>query len=88
MSGVVCPAGIVKLAGEIPTFEGSLLANKITTSDGAVEDSATANGADCPSPRVKLDGSVIDPKVMTVTVAVASTMFGRALAWMIVVPGA
>jgi hypothetical protein len=74
------------LPGAIPTFEESLLTNETTTSDGAGADSVTAKGAVCPSPTAKLDGSVIDPKVTTVTVAVASTMFGSALAWMIAVP--
>ena len=87
MGAVVCPAGIVMLAGEIVTFEGSLLTNKMTVSTGADADSVTAKGMDCPSPTVALDGSVMDPNVTTVTVAVMSTIFGRALAWIMAVPG-
>jgi hypothetical protein len=75
------------LAGEIVTLEGSLLTNKMTASTGAGADSVTAKGADCPSPTVKLDGSVMDPNVTTATVAVTSTIFGKALAWIMAVPG-
>ena len=87
VEGVVCPAAMVTLAGETATLEESALASEtVTPPAGAADDRVTARAADCPSPTVTPDCRVIDPKVTTVMVAVVSTMFGRAFAWMIAVP--
>ena len=79
---------MVTLAGEIDNLDASLLDSEtISPPLGAGADKVTAKVADCPSPTEKLDGKMIDPKVTTVIVAVASTRFA-AVACTIAVPTA
>jgi len=84
-AGVVCPAPMVTVDGEIVTFEASLLFRVTVTPEGVAVESETANTADCPSPTVTLEVRLIPPSVVTVTFAVVSARLG-ALAWITAVP--
>ena len=86
VAGVVAPAAIDTLAGTV-TLDGSLL-SRVTVSPpaGAACDKVTANTADCPKPTAVVPGTLIDSGPCTVTLAVVSAMFGRALAWITVEP--
>src|SRR5579864_4847854 len=88
-AGVVCPAAMVMLLGDIVTFVVSLLLSAtVTPPAGAAVPRVTANAADWLGPTVTLEGSVMVPGATTVTLALASAMLGRALAWMVAAPGA
>jgi hypothetical protein len=88
LAGVVCPAKIVMLAGEIVTFVGSLLTSAIVRSATAGVDKLTANVADAPKFTDAFDGSRMVAGAVTITCAVASGIFGRLLAWITAVPEA
>ena len=76
-AGVEWPARIVILVGAIVSFVRSLLARAIVRSTGAGLARLTANAADAPSPTVGLAGRLTVAGAATVTLAVASAMFGR-----------
>ena len=74
--GAVWPAATVTVAGEIVTFEVSLLVKVITTPPaGAAAGRLTASGFDWPIPTVALAGTIMVPALCTVTLAVASVRF-------------
>ena len=75
--GVDWPARIVILAGVMVSFVMSLLARAIVRSTGAGLARLTANVAEAPSPTVGLAGRITVAGGATVTLAVASAMFGR-----------
>ena len=75
--GVDWPARIVILAGVMVSFVISLLARAIVRFTGAGLARLTANGTDAPSPTVGLAGRITVAGAATVTLAVASAMFGR-----------
>ena len=87
-AGAVAPAAMLTLGTEIVTFEVSVLASAIVTADGAPEDKVTGNGMVWLNPTLGLDWTLIGPKISTVTLAVASAMFGRLLAWIRAEPAA
>ena len=88
VAGVVCPAAIVTVVGEIVTLAVSLLDKAtVTPPAGAAAGNVTANAAVWLGPTVTFDGRPIVPALTTVTLAVVSAMFGRELAWIVVVPG-
>ena len=80
-AGVVAPAAMATLAVTV-TLDGSeLVSAMVTPPAGAGVAKLTGNAADWPNPNATgLAGSVIEPGV-TVTLAVASAIFGGALAW-------
>ena len=81
VDGVVCPAAMLTLVGDTVTFVVSLLLRvTVTPPAGAAVPSVTANCADWLGPTVMPEGSVIVPGAATVTLAVVSATFGRALA--------
>jgi hypothetical protein len=86
VAGVVEPGGMVTLAGTV-TLEGSLeISVMVTPPAGAAEVRLTAKVADFPNGSVMgLAGTMIVPGV-TVTLADASAMYGRALAWIAAEP--
>ena len=85
--GVVDPAAMVTLAGEIVTLEVSPLLNcTVTPPAGAAAGRVTANAVDCPRLTLALAGRLMLPPELTVTLAVASGTFGEALAWITVLP--
>src|SRR3989442_15360757 len=88
VAGVVCPAATTTPEGLTLTFEISLLDSvTVTPPDGAGVGKVTGKGVESPGPTVIFDCRPIVPALSTVTAAVASAMSGRALAWMVVVPG-
>jgi hypothetical protein len=75
--------------GETVAFVVSLLARvTVTPPVPAGADKETAIGADWPGVNERLAGSEIEPRVVTVTVAVVSARFGKELAWIVAVPPA
>jgi hypothetical protein len=58
------------------------------TGEGAGEGSVIANVPDWPSDTLVFAGTPMAPALATVTVAVASGILGKALAWITVVPNA
>src|SRR5215472_16258189 len=89
VAGVVCPAAILTLAGDTVTLVVSLLLSvTVTPPAGAAVPRVIAKAADCPGATTTLEGKVMVPGAATVTLAVVSATLGRALAWMVVVPGA
>src|SRR4051794_38746385 len=86
--GVVDPAGMKTLEGEIATVLVSLVASATTTPPaGAGEPICTAMGADCPSATDTPVASVIVPGDCTRMVVVASETFD-AVTWITVEPAA
>jgi hypothetical protein len=61
VAGVVAPAEIVTVAGEIETTAGLLLDRATVTAVGAGADKVTWNGADWPRPILSPEGSAIVP---------------------------
>ena len=89
VAGVVCPAGMVTLTGEIVTLLLSLLDSvTVTPPDGAAVPNVIGNATDWLGPTAMLEGSVIVPGATTVMLAVVSATLGKKLAWRVVVPGA
>ena len=86
--GAVAPCAMVTLDAEIVTFEVSLLARATVTAEGADADKVTGNETVWLNPMLGLDGTLIGPKISTVTLAVTSAMFGRLLAWITADPAA
>ena len=86
--GVVDPAGMVTVAGEIETTPELLLDRAtVTPPVPAGADNVTWKGADWPRPTVTPEGSEMLPPLCTVTVAVALVTLGAVLdAVMVVVP--
>ena len=81
MSGVVLPVSIVRLDGDmVALLESLLFSVTVKPPLGAGVPSVIAKGADCPGETVTLAGRLIEPGGMTVTLAVASGTFGKALA--------
>jgi hypothetical protein len=70
----------VKGPADSNTFEGSLLETVTVTGAAAGAGSEIANVPDRPNPTDMLAGTVIVPALWTVTFAVASAIFGSALA--------
>jgi hypothetical protein len=87
-AGVVWPARIVMLAGEIVSLVVSLLVRAIVRSADAGLARLTANAVDLPMPTVRLDGSVTVAGADTVTFSVASAISGVLLAWITAEPAA
>jgi hypothetical protein len=79
---------MVKGPLEMATFVGSLLTTVTVTGAAAGEGSVIANVTDWPSETEVFAGVPMAPALATVTLAVASTIFGRALAWITVEPKA
>jgi hypothetical protein len=90
VAGVVWPAAIVTLAGEIASFVGSLLSSvTVTPPVGAGEPRLTVTGTDALSPTLRLAGRLMAPGAVTVILAVAFGMFGVVVEAVIVAePGA
>ena len=81
VSGVVLPAGIVTLEGETTTRVVSLLLIvTVTPPAGAAVPSVTGNVANWPGATDKFAGRLIVPGGTTLTLAVVSVTFGKALA--------
>lgn len=88
VAGMFAPPGIVTIAGEIATFDVSLLFNvTVTPPAGAAGPMVTAKGADCPNGTLRPEGRPIVPEPITVTVAVVSPKAGSELAWITAEPG-
>ena len=77
VAGVVCPARMTTVLGEIVALEVSALTRVTVVLAGAATGKVTANAVDCPSPTDVLAGSPMAPATCTVTVAVASGIFGK-----------
>lgn len=87
-AGAVCPAAMVTLAGDIVSFERLLLLSVMVTLDAAGAPKFTGKATDLPKPTLGLDGSVIVPGGVTVTLAVAFAICGvEVLAVIVVEPG-
>ena len=86
--GAVAPCAMETLDAEIVTFDGSVLASAMVTAAGAAADKVTGNAMVWLNPTLGLDGTLIGPKISTVTLAVTSAMFGRLLAWITAEPAA
>ena len=88
VAGVVAPAAIVTVAGEMLTLFESLLASvTVTPPAGAGPGSVTWNAADWPKATLTFEGSRMAPLFCTVTAAVAFETFGETvLAVIVVVP--
>jgi hypothetical protein len=81
VAGVVCPAAILTVAGDTVTFVVSLLLSvTVTPPDGAGVPKVMVNAVDWPGPTAMPVGRLIVPGAVTVTLAVVSATFGRALA--------
>lgn len=80
VAGAVWPARIVTDAGETVTLVWSLLASPIVKFTGAALASVIGNATFAPSPTLGLDGRLTVTGPATVTLDVASGMFGRRLA--------
>ena len=81
MAGVVWPAAILTVAGDTVTFVVSLLLSVMfTPPTGAGVPKVIVNAADWPGPTVMPLGRPMVPGAVTVTLAVVSAIFGRALA--------
>lgn len=89
VAGAVDPAAMKTLAGDTATVDGSPpLKLTVTPPAGAGVPNVTAKATDCPSGTLKFAGSPIAlEEVVTITVVVVSPYPGKALEWMIVVPG-
>jgi hypothetical protein len=79
---------MVTLAGEMVTFDVSLLASAIVRLAGAGLARLTAKAAVALNPTVGDAGRFTVAGAVMVTLAVASAMFGRLLAWITTEPGA
>jgi hypothetical protein len=88
VDGVVWPERMVTDAGETVTFVGSWLRSPMVRLAGAVLARVMGNATDAPRPTVGLDGKFTVTGAETVTLAVASGIFGRLLAWITVEPAA
>jgi hypothetical protein len=87
VAGAVAPSGIETVVGATVTFEVSLLASDtVTPPAGAGVPKVTANEADWPNPTDRFAGKPIIPGTTTITLAVVSGTFGRALAWIVADP--
>ena len=87
VSGVVLPAAIVTLEGEMFTRVVSLLLSvTVTPPAGAAVPSVTGNATDWPGGTVTWAGRLIVPGGRTVTLAVVSAISGKALACRVAVP--
>lgn len=86
VEGWVWPAGMVMLAGVMPTLE--LLLERLTvTADAGAAGSVTWNAADCPRFRETPEGRPIAPPLCTITlVAPLETLGAVELAVTIAVP--
>ena len=71
VAGVVCPAAMVTVDGEIFTFEPSLLDSVTVTAEAAAFGKVTGNSAVWPRGTLRLDGIPIGPGLSTVTLASA-----------------
>jgi hypothetical protein len=80
VAGVVAPCRMFTEAGEIVTLDVSLLERFTVTAAGAGTGSVMRYAADCPILRTVLDGRIMDPALCTVTLRVASAIFGTLLA--------
>jgi hypothetical protein len=79
MAGVVWPAGMKTLDGEMLTIKGLLLASVTTTPAPVLgAPNVTGKGSDWPNVR-ETAGNVIAPAEKTLTLTVDSEMPGRAL---------
>lgn len=87
-AGAVAPCAIDTVALDTLTLEGSLLVSVRVSAEGAGVDNVTGNGTVWPSPKPGAAGSVMVPRIWTVTLAVASGMFGKLLAWIVAEPAA
>jgi hypothetical protein len=85
-AGVVWPAGMVTADGEIVTFVVSLLPKVTVVAVGASPLRLTAKVTGWFRGAFVLSGTIMAPRVTTVTLAVVSARFGRSLAWIVVVP--
>src|ERR1035437_6219129 len=83
--GVVRPAGIVTLKGDMVRVLVSVLDNATVTSAAAVCGKVTAKVAVFPRPTVGLTGRPISPAVTTVTALVVLGRFGASVLAVIVV---
>ena len=78
---MVCPAAMLTLVGDMVTFVVSrLLRVRVTPPAGAGVPSVTGNATAWPGPTIMPEGRVMVPGATTVTLAVVSAIFGRALA--------
>jgi hypothetical protein len=83
VAGVVALARMKTLVGAMVTLVASLEDSvTVVPPAGAGADKLTCNGADWPSPTFALVGRMTCPKLWTITRALVSRIFGRALAWM------
>src|SRR5438128_2043414 len=84
----ICEPPPMKTPGVMTTLEGSLLVKVTVTGACAGEGRITDTPMDLPCPTVSPASSVIVPALITLTATVVSGTFGRALAWMVVLPTA
>ena len=85
--GVLCPAAMSTVPGEMDNLVVSLLASvTVTPPAGAGVPNVTANGTDRVGPNETLAGSPIAPGGSTVTLAVVSGIKGGAPTWIKAVP--
>lgn len=86
-TGVVWPAAMTTVAGEMVRVLVSLLDRVTVTAEGAACGRVTANAVELPIPTVGLEGTPIVPAVATVMLAVVLGRFGAAvLAVMVLAP--
>lgn len=88
VAGAVWPLRIVIVEGEMVTLDVSLLASAMVRLAWAGLARLTANGAVAPNPTEGDAGRFTVAGAVMVTLAVASAMFGRLLAWITTAPGA
>ena len=86
--GAVAPCAMETLDAEIVTFDGSVQASAMVTAEAAGADRVTGKPMVWHIPTLGFDGRLIGAKICTVTLAVASAMFGRLLAWITAEPAA
>jgi hypothetical protein len=84
-AGAVSPAPIVIVVGDIVNFERLLLPSVMVTLDAAGAPKFTGKATVLPKPTLALDGSVIVPGGVMVTLAVALAIFGVVVLAVIVV---
>lgn len=87
MAGRVSPGATVIVAGDtVNIFMSLLVSVTITPSEGATAGKVMAMGDNFRASTVTVDGTEIVPALTTVIVADVSAIFGRALAWIVVLP--
>jgi hypothetical protein len=77
---------VIRTPGVTVKIVGSLLVNETPTGEATATGRITEKDADLPCPTAPLESKVSAPAVATVTLADASGIPGRSLAWMVAVP--